>query len=144
MYHLVYVSQAARPMDKAELEAILVPSRAANTRLGITGLLVYRYSSDTDSGHFIQVLEGERSAVRALYDKIVRDSRHHTKIVLGEGEMPARMFAEWSMGFKNVDDTLFATLPGHARLGTASFDPAQFQNSNRSALDLLKFFYEAP
>jgi hypothetical protein len=144
MYYLVYVSQAARPMDKAELEAILVPSRAANTRLGVTGLLVYRYSSDTDSGHFIQVLEGERSSVRALYDKIVRDPRHHTKIVLGEGEMPARMFAEWSMGFKNVDDTLFATLPGHARLGTASFDPAQFQNSNRSALDLLKFFYEAP
>ena len=144
MYFLVYVSQARRPMDKAELEAILAPSRAANTRLGITGLLVYRYSPDTDSGHFIQMLEGERSAVRTLYDKIVRDPRHHTKIVLGEGEMPSRMFGDWSMGFKNVDDTLFATLPGYARLGAVSFDPGEFQNSNHSALELLKFFYEAP
>ena len=144
MYYLVYVSQAGRPMNNAELEAILAPSRAANTRLGITGLLVYRYSPDTDSGHFIQMLEGERGAVRALYDKIVRDSRHHTKIVLGEGDMPERMFADWSMGFKNVDDALFATLPGHARLGTASFDPSRFQSSNRGALELLKFFYEAP
>jgi hypothetical protein len=144
MYYLVYVSQASRPMDQAALEAILAQSRAANARLGITGLLVYRYSADTDSGHFIQMLEGEKEAVRALYDKIVRDPRHHTKIVLGQGEMPARMFSDWSMGFKNVDDTLFATLPGYARLGTASFDPGEFQNSNRSALDLLAFFYDAP
>jgi hypothetical protein len=144
MHYLVYVSQARRPMDEAELEAILIPSRAANPALGITGLLVYRYSPDTDSGHFIQMLEGEESAVRALYDRIVRDPRHHTKLVLGEGEIPARMFANWSMGFKNVDDALFARLPGYARLGAGSFDAKEFQNSNHSALDLLKFFYDAP
>jgi hypothetical protein len=144
MHYLVYVSQARGPMSHDALQAILVPSRAANTALGITGLLVYRYSPETDSGHFIQMLEGDEKAVRALYKKIVADPRHHTKIVLGEGDRPDRMFADWSMGFKNVDDELFAALPGYARLGSDSFDPQEFVNANRNALDLLKFFYEAP
>jgi hypothetical protein len=144
MHYLVYVSQARQPMDATALEAILNPSRITNTALGITGLLVYRYSPDTDSGHFIQMLEGEKDAVRALYGKIIRDPRHHTKIVLAEGEIPARMFSDWAMGFKNVDDRLFGTLPGYARIGETSFDPGEYQNSNRNALDLLKFFYEAP
>lgn len=143
MHYLVYVSQARKPMDAAALEAILVPSRKTNTALGVTGLLVYRYSPDTDSGHFIQMLEGEESVVRGLYGKILRDPRHHTKLVLAEGDIPQRMFSDWAMGFKNVDDQLFATLPGYAKVGESSFEAAEFQNSNRSALDLLKFFCDA-
>ena len=144
MYYLVYVSQAHKPMDEAALEAILKLSREHNSGQGITGLLIYRYSPDTKSGHFIQMLEGEEQDVRKLYDKICRDKRHHTKLVLGEGEMPARMFGEWAMGFKNIDDKLLEKLPGHARLGEASFDANAFSNSNHRALDLLKFFYDAP
>lgn len=144
MYYLVYVSQARKPMDDATLEAILKVSRDYNSRKEVTGLLIYRYSPDTNSGHFIQMLEGEERSVRALYEKICRDKRHHTKIVLGQGEMPARMFREWAMGFKNIDDKLLAKLPGYARLGEKSFDPNKFSNSNHSALDLLQFFYEAP
>ncbi len=53
------------------------------------------------------------------------------------------MFSDWAMGFKNVDDALFAGLPGHARIGEASFDPAAFQHSNVEALKLLKFFHDA-
>jgi len=81
--------------------------------------------------------------VRGLYGKILRDPRHHTKLVLAEGDIPQRMFSDWAMGFKNVDDQLFATLPGYAKVGDSSFEAAEFQNSNRSALDLLKFFYDA-
>jgi hypothetical protein len=54
-----------------------------------------------------------------------------------------RMFSEWAMGFKNVDDAIFAGLPGHARIGEASFDPAAFLHSNVEALGLLKFFHDA-
>ncbi len=143
MYYLVYVSQARKPMDNAALEAILKPSRDYNSKQDITGLLIYRYSPDTHSGHFIQMLEGEEQIVRALYKNICRDKRHHTKIVLDEGEMPARMFGEWAMGFKNIDDTLLTKLPGYARVGETSFDPNEFSNSNHRALDLLKFFYDA-
>lgn len=144
MYYVVYVSQARKPMDNATLEAILKVSRSFNSEQDITGLLIYRYSPDTNSGHFIQMLEGEERSVLALYEKICRDKRHHTKIVLGQGEIPERMFGEWAMGFKNIDDDLLTKLPGYARVGETSFDPNEFSNSNQHALDLLKFFYEAP
>lgn len=106
-------------------------------------MLIYRYSTDADNGYFIQMLEGGQREVRALYEKIKRDKRHHTILTLGEGEIDARMFSEWAMGFKNVDDALFAGLPGHARIGEASFEPAAFQHSNVEALKLLKLFHDA-
>ena len=89
------------------------------------------------------MLEGDRDEVGALYGKIRRDTRHHTILTLGDGEIAGRMFSEWAMGFKNVDDTLFARLPGYGRVGAESFDPAAFQHSNDKALDLLKFFHDA-
>lgn len=143
MHYIIYVSQAKRPMDAAELEELLSFSREWNTARGLTGMLIYRYSADSETGRFIQMLEGDKREVNALYDKIRKDKRHHTILTLGEGEIEARMFSEWAMGFKNVDDALLAGLPGHARLGEASFDPAAFQHSNVEALDLLKFFHDA-
>ena len=143
MHYVIYVSQANKPMDATELESLLSLSRKNNTEKDITGMLIYRYAKEAGSGHFIQLLEGDEREVRALYEKIERDKRHHTILQLGEGELAGRMFSEWAMGFKNVDDTLFAALPGHARIGDASFDPGAFQHSNDEALKLLKFFHDA-
>ena len=143
MHYIIYVSQAKKPMDAAALESLLSVSRAWNTSQGLTGMLIYRYSEDADKGYFIQMLEGGQSEVRALFEKIRRDKRHHTVLTLAEGEIDTRMFSDWAMGFKNVDDALFAGLPGHARIGEASFEPAAFQNSNAEALKLLKFFHDA-
>lgn len=143
MHYIIYVSQAWKPMDAAALEALLLPSRQWNTSQGLTGMLIYRYSSEADKGYFIQMLEGDDSDVRTLYERIRRDKRHHTILTLGEGEIEARMFSDWAMGFKNVDDALLVGLPGHARIGEASFDPAAFQHSNVEALKLLKFFHDA-
>jgi hypothetical protein len=144
MHYMIYVSQANQPMDAAALESLLSFSRTSNTEKKITGLLIYRYSPDTKSGHFIQMLEGDEGPVRTLYEKIKRDKRHHTILPLAEGEIPERMFSEWAMGFKNVDDTLLARLPGHARVGETSFDPAAFQHSNEKALALFRIFHDAP
>jgi hypothetical protein len=143
MHYIIYVSQAKRPMDAAALEDLLSLSRKWNTSQGLTGMLIYRYSADADRGYFIQMLEGGASEVRNLYNKIRRDKRHHTVLTLGEGEIESRMFSEWAMGFKNVDDTMFSGLPGHARIGDSSFEPTAFQHSNDEALKLLKFFHDA-
>ena len=143
MHYLIYVSQATKPMDPAALESLLTLSREKNIAKGLTGMLIYRYSTVDDRGYFIQMLEGDERDVRALYEKIKRDKRHHTILPLGEGEIEGRMFSDWAMGFKNVDDALFAGLPGHARIGEASFEPAAFQHSNVEALKLLKFFHDA-
>jgi hypothetical protein len=143
MHYMIYVSQATTPMEAAELEQLLTHSRKWNTTKGLTGLLIYRYSIDAESGYFIQMLEGDEREVRAVFEKIKNDKRHHTILTFGHGEMESRMFGEWAMGFKNVDDVVFSGPPGYARIGEASFDPAAFQQSNAAALDLLKFFHEA-
>lgn len=143
MHYMIYVSSATKPMNAPALESLLSWSREKNTEKGLTGMLIYRYSTDANKGYFIQMLEGEEHEVRALYDKIKRDKRHHTVLPLGEGKIEERMFSEWAMGFKNVDDALFAGLPGHSRIGESTFDPATFQNSNTEALKLLKFFHDA-
>ena len=143
MHYMIYVSQAKKPMDATALESLLKLSREKNSAKGLTGMLIYRYSTDAEKGYFIQMLEGDEREVRALYEKIRRDRRHHTILRLAEGEIEDRMFSDWAMGFKNVDDALFAGLPGHARIGEASFDPAAFQHSNAEALKLLKFFHDA-
>lgn len=143
MHYMIYVSSATKPMNTPALESLLSWSREKNTEKGLTGMLIYRYSTDANKGYFIQMLEGEEHEVRALYDKIKRDKRHHTVLPLGEGKIEERMFSEWAMGFKNVDDALFAGLPGHSRIGESTFDPATFQNSNTEALKLLKFFHDA-
>lgn len=143
MYYMIYVSQAKKPMDPAELEQLLLTSRTWNTTKALTGLLIYRYSSDEKSGHFMQMLEGDQDKVRALYDKIKIDKRHHTVLVIDEGNIEQRMFSDWAMGFKNIDDATLAGLPGYARFGESTFDPATFQQSNDEALKLLKFFHNA-
>lgn len=86
------------------------------------------------------MLEGDKAEVRTLYDKIRIDKRHHTVLTLHEGNIENRMFSEWAMGFKNIDDATLAGMPGHARLGDSTFNPSTFQQSNDEALKLLRFF----
>lgn len=130
-------------MPDRELEDILVRSRASNLRDGLTGLLIYRYSPDTDSGHFIQMLEGAEDSVSATFGRIASDARHHSVLVLERGAIGQRMFRDWAMGFRNVDDAMLARLPGYARLGETSFDPQTIRDPRHGALETLKFFYEA-
>lgn len=141
MYHLIYVSQAAAPMSSAELEEILRVSRNNNLRDGLSGVLIYRYARDRNQGHFIQMLEGEQSAVEATYARIVADSRHHTKIVLDRGQAAKRHFPSWTMGFKDADDLDLSAVPGFAHLGSDTFQARVDEGELAGALDLLRSFY---
>ena len=49
MLSLVYVSSALREFSKSELVELLEKSRKKNTRLGLTGMLLYK------EGNFIQL-----------------------------------------------------------------------------------------
>jgi hypothetical protein len=141
MFYIVYVSEAKKLMSEPELADILHVSRAKNTAAGITGLLIYKYAPRYDQGSFLQLLEGDEAAVRATYARIVADKRHHTKIVLEEGNAPARQFPDWSMGFKNVTPTGIAALPGFADIADEAFDSPAFRARVQSAVELMKFFY---
>ncbi len=104
------MGQGAKAMSTDNRAALLEHSRDRNSADDITGLLIYRYNDDCRRGNFLQVLEGPEDAVADVWSRISSDPRHHTIIVLEEGESDARAFGDWSMGFRNVDEQDFATL----------------------------------
>ncbi len=92
LVRLMYASRAATTLDHEALGAILRRSRAANPELGITGVLCFSH------GIFLQVLEGGRSAVNRLYNRIATDARHSQVELLSYEEIEERRFSSWSMG----------------------------------------------
>ena len=51
---------------------------------------------------FVQVLEGGREAVGALFETIMRDERHTAVRVLSYTEVSERRFGHWHMGQVNI------------------------------------------
>lgn len=97
---------------------ILRASRAHNAGMGVTGMLLY------SNGVFVQVLEGEEAAVGKLLDKIQRDPRHADMHVLEKKEIQRRQYAEWSMGFKRLENEDFRDVPGLNHFFEADFSAA--------------------
>jgi Sensors of blue-light using FAD len=96
LVRLVYASRAAAAVDQLELVAILKKSKANNPSLGITGVLCF------SEGIFLQVLEGGRSAVNQLYNRIAADPRHTQVELMVYQEIGERRFAGWTMGQVNL------------------------------------------
>lgn len=112
IFQLIYASRVIDAFTENDLMDILNTSRQFNKTANISGALIYH------SGHFLQVLEGEKSVVEALYyEHIVKDKRHSDLNILSQGEVDKRAFSNWDMGFfgsnYNEDYTL---------LGLTDFD----------------------
>ncbi|HVR76154.1 MAG TPA: BLUF domain-containing protein, partial [Planctomycetota bacterium] len=86
MFVLLYVSSAVKPFSQPALVKLLEKSHVNNAKRGITGMLLYK------DGNFMQVLEGEEEAVRALYARIALDPRHRGLITLLQGPQAERQF----------------------------------------------------
>jgi len=99
LVRLMYASRANDNVGADELAAILKVSKARNPASGVTGVLCFCFSS----GVFMQVLEGGRAQVNALYSRIARDARHRDARLLSYDEIGERNFAGWSMGQVNMD-----------------------------------------
>ncbi len=103
MIQMVYLSFATRrfKMDvDNSIEAILQEARSHNEKNGITGQLIYR------AGIFVQFLEGSRDKIEPLLGRILLDqSRHENLKVLFKQELSERLFPDWSMAYKQLDDT---------------------------------------
>lgn len=93
-YHLIYVSRAIPAISDADIHDILSVSRARNEELGVTGLLLFANHG------FIQVLEGTKDAVEAVFGSIERDRRHQAVNALVRETIARRSFPTWSMGFE--------------------------------------------
>lgn len=97
VFSLVYTSRSTAdfsPLDeerhKKALVGIAVPAKLKNQRLNVRGILL------STAGYFLQWLEGDEAAVRALTATIVRDPRHTDVDVVYTGT-GAQMLSDWSM-----------------------------------------------
>ncbi|MEO7105464.1 MAG: BLUF domain-containing protein [Rhodoferax sp.] len=130
LVQLTYASKTATILGPGDVKDILQSSARNNQSAGVTGALCL------SNGIFLQQLEGDRTAVNALYHRILKDPRHKDPSVLDLSEIAVRQFGSWSMG-------LIAATQENRQLflkysSTADFDPYKM-----SASTLRAFFSEA-
>ena len=129
LVRLLYASRSATEIDEPLIASILEHSRKYNLEHGITGILC----TASPGNVFLQLLEGGRVAVNALYGNIVRDPRHCDVTLLDYAEIPERRFASWRMGRVNLNRINQGTILRFSE--SAVLDP--FTMSGPTALALL-------
>lgn len=88
---MLYISTAAGPITTAVTGTILRSAQRHNPSNGITGVLCQ------GQGVYLQVLEGERSQVEALYARIAQDKRHQNMVLRQQEDIRSRRYGKWTM-----------------------------------------------
>ena len=102
----IYASASDIAFSDAELAELLKIARIRNAGLGVTGMLLYV------EGSFFQVIEGRAEIVDGLFARIEMDNRHKKVTLIIREPIPARDFADWTMGYADVSRTELSTIPG--------------------------------
>lgn len=111
---MLYVSTAVGPVTTAVTGTILRSAKAHNAAAGITGVLCQ------GRGMYLQVLEGERSQVDALYARISLDKRHHQIVIRQQEDISRRRYGKWAMAHVDMGH-LSGQEAAHSH--AAEFDP---------------------
>ena len=92
-FRLIYRSHSRIPPEERReaLAHIFSTARSHNKAVGVTGALLL-----TDNW-FVQALEGDEEAVRALYERIAGDPRHEQVTLIDTQAVGERVFSRWAM-----------------------------------------------
>lgn len=132
---IVYFSKAEGLLEQGDLSTILQQSRRNNARTGVTGVLLYV------RGSIIQVLEGEKEAVEALYRRIEQDPRHTQVSRALNRPIQERLFPNWSMGYETLTDQQLEDLK--TTLGLEKPDEQASEVPDHIILKTLRVFYDS-
>jgi hypothetical protein len=138
MMYLLYVSEAAYPMETSDLLDILTVSRRNNLRDDITGLLLYK------DRQFIQLLEGPKSNVIALHRRLMTDPRHTSVRTMLSGPLQERQFNNWAMAFYDLSKVDQRHIPGLSDFLQKPFDEHEFLKTPNRAYRFLLNFKDMP
>ena len=129
LIRLLYVSKPVGPITTYVTTSILEVSSVNNKKTDITGVLCQ------GSGIFLQVIEGQRSAINALFSRIMADTRHNNVEILSMEEIEQRRYGQWSMALVqlSMDDPM-------VEMAHPEFDPYSASSSDAMKFidDLLK------
>lgn len=88
---IVYTSRLQPELDDVRLGRLISDAAAFNAAHLITGVMA------VEDGRVCQILEGKKTAVEALYDRISLDSRHASVSLLVHAPIENCHFQEWGM-----------------------------------------------
>ncbi len=107
LHEIMYISQRRLSLtDTDVVDGIVIPAGRANRRLDITGCIWF------DARRFVQILEGPRDPMQALYIRIKNDDRHDAIETLHDAPLASRNFHRWGMRalrqpeFETIEDVL--------------------------------------
>ena len=121
---LLYVSKPVGPITTYVTSSILEVCSVNNKKAEITGVLCQ------GSGIYMQVIEGQRYVISALFSKIIADKRHNTVELLSVEEIQKRQYGQWSMALVqlSIDDPM-------VQLAHPEFDP--YSASSKDAIRII-------
>lgn len=131
---IIYFSASASLLREADLLTLLEQSRHDNAKAGITGILLF------DRGSIVQVIEGEKEAIEALFGRIERDYRHTNVTKVFDGPISQRLFADWNMGYRTITTHQLDIVKSVLDLYKTEW--LSVKPSNTVILQMLKVFYE--
>lgn len=97
MFELLYSSVSKAPLSSENCRKLVEQAENYNCENGITGILLY------DGYLFMQLLEGDRDAVKSLFTRVEQDDRHTNVSIIAEGEISERTFSNWAMVYQRVE-----------------------------------------
>jgi len=133
LVRLIYASHAPEAVSAKVIGDILSEAQTHNLTHGITGLLCFSQNV------FVQVLEGGRTEVNRLYQKLIRDNRHQDITLLKYEEIVERRYANWAMARVELDKINMSLLLRYSE--QAGLDP--YAVSGESTARLLEALADA-
>jgi hypothetical protein len=104
LYSILFITNAANPCIKARLLEISNKSAQWNKSHSITGCMAYieGIQDGESSGMFIQVIEGFKREVEAIYSMVKHENLHGELFIIKEGYINCRKFSCWKMGYEQL------------------------------------------
>lgn len=132
---IVYFSTWREPFNEQDLITTLEQSRQNNTVDGITSVTLYV------RGNIIQVLEGTKEAVEALFSRIEQDQRHTNITKVLSRPIQSRLFSGSSLAYETITERQLEELKTIIDLEDNQQTASVL--GNNIILKLIKVFYES-
>ena len=100
LYSLTYTSQAARGLEAKDVDEIHRAALTYNPLDGVTGILLFNGEA------FMQIIEGAETAIDDLFERLLKDPRHHSVELRDRRKIEKRFFPQWSMYRLDIPNSL--------------------------------------
>ncbi|MEW7279852.1 BLUF domain-containing protein [Aquimarina sp. 2201CG1-2-11] len=131
-YAISYVSTVNPTLSNSDITKLMDYVNTYNNAKGIIGILIY------SDGNFFQVLEGSKSVIQEMFEKIKKDTRHHNIIKMLDQEIEGPPFSEYHSSYTVLSDHHNQCEIQRFLKNEAGNKPAHFKSTSYLAKKILK------